>query len=84
MKTGPKLKGKAVAPTQGKTRNQPETSRPQLRGKAVSPTQGTTRNHPNTSTATGKHAEIGKGTPNTYFANSRTPVHKNFDRHPHD
>jgi hypothetical protein len=84
MRTGPKLKGKAVAPTQGRTRNQPDVSKQELRGKAVAPTQGISRNHPNTATSTGKHAEIGKGTAHTYFANSREPVHKNFDRHPHD
>src|SRR5882762_3386444 len=84
MKSGPKLKGKAVAPTQGRTRNQPEVLDVKMKGKAVAPTQGITRNHPNTSTSTGKRAEIGKGTPNSYFANSRGAVHKNFDRHPHD
>lgn len=79
MRTGPKLKGKAVAATQGMTRNQPDTLRPQLRSKAVAPTQGISRNHPNTATSTGKHAKIGVGVPNSAWANSRTPVHPKFD-----
>jgi len=85
MKSGPKLKGRPVAPPGGK-RSGTNTGalEPRMKGKAEAPTQGITRNHPNTSTSTGKRAEIGKGTPNTYFANSRGAVHKNFDRHPHD
>ncbi len=77
MRTGPKLRGTAVSPTQGKSRNQGEYAKPQLRGKAVAPTQGRTRNHP--SVAPTPRAEIGKGVANSYFANSRGPVHKNFD-----
>ena len=82
MKGGPQLKRKAVAPTQGRTRNQPSTAPVVQRGKAVSPTQGRTRNHP--ATAPTPKKEIGKGLSNSYFANSRTPVHPKFDRHPHD
>ena len=85
MKSGPKLKGRQVPPPHGKrSANQPEVLKVQMKGKAVSPTQGITRNHPNTSTSTGKRAEIGKGKPDTYFANSRSAVHPNFNRHPHD
>src|SRR5260221_13793266 len=85
MKSGPKLKGRQVPPPHGKrSANQPDVAGVKMKGKAVAPTQGITRNHPATSTSTGKRAEIGKGTPNSYFANSRKPVHKNFDRHPHD
>jgi hypothetical protein len=51
MRSGPtKQKGKAVSPTQGKTRNQPVTN----------------------------FVQKGRG---GYFANSRTDVHPNFDRH---
>lgn len=85
MKTGPRLKGKQVAAPGGKrSGNNTGTLEPRMKGKAVAPTQGITRNHPATSTSTGKRAEIGKGVPNSYFANSRGAVHKNFDRHPHD
>ncbi len=86
MKTGPHLKGRQVPPPHGKrSANQPDVAKVQTKGrKAVSPTEGISKLQPATSTATGKHAEIGKGTAHTYFANSRTPVHPHFDRHPHD
>ena len=76
MRTGPHLKGKAVSPTQGRTRNQPDVSRQELRSKAVAPTQGRTRNHP--STAPTPKTNISGGTARTYFGNSRTPVDSKF------
>lgn len=80
MKSGPKLKGRQQESPGGKrSGNNTGTLEPKLKGKAVAPTQGITRNQPNTSTATGKRAEIGKGTPNSYFANSRSAVHPSFD-----
>lgn len=88
MRTGPKQKGVAVSPTQGRTRNQPgNVAKERLRGPVTAPgasvgRAGNTRNQPKTAPV--PKAEIGKGVPNSYFANSRTAVHKNFDRHPHD
>lgn len=83
MRTGPKLKGKAVAATQGKSRNQPDTLGVHSKGKKLEHAGGArSGNHPNV--APTPKAEIGKALPNSYFANSRTAVHKNFDRHPHD
>jgi hypothetical protein len=77
MKTGPKLKGKAVPATQGKSRNQPEHLKVQTKG--AMPTVGGTRtkNHPNVSPS--PRAEIGKGVPNSYYANSRSDVHPAFN-----
>lgn len=81
MRTGPKLKGRQVEPPHGKrSANQPEVLGVRMRGKAEAPTQGITRNHPNTSTSTGKHAEIGKALPNSFYANSRSDVHPKFAR----
>ena len=67
-----------VAPTQCRSRNMPVVSTQVQRGKAVSPTQGRTRNHP--ATAPTPKKEIGKALPNSYFGNSRTPIHPKFAR----
>lgn len=77
MRTGSVLKGKAVAPTQGRTRNHPDVSTQKLRGLAEAPTQGRTRNHP--SVAPIPKNKPGNPVPNSYFANSRTAVHPKFD-----
>lgn len=85
MRSGPKMKGRQVEPPHGKrSLNQPDTLGVGMRGKAVAPTQGMTRNQPNTTAGSGKNAKIGVGVANTYHANSRSPVDKKFDRHPHD
>ena len=79
MKSGPKMKGRQQAsPGGGRSANNTGTLEVKTKGKAVAPTQGVTRNHPNTSTSTGKRAMIGKGVPNSYFANSRGEVHSGF------
>jgi hypothetical protein len=77
MATYAKMKGKAVSPTQGRSRNQPEVLQVQQKGKAVAPTQGRTRNRP--ATAPIPKTNIGKGIAHTFYANSRTPVHPKFD-----
>lgn len=78
MRSGPKLKGRQVEAPHGKrSLNQPDVAGVRMRGKAESPTQGRTRNHP--SVAPTPKAEIGRAVPNSYFANSRGPVHKKFD-----
>jgi hypothetical protein len=51
------------------------------KGKAVAPTQGRTRNNP--SVAPIQKPKIGSPVANSAWANSRTPVHSNFNRHPH-
>jgi hypothetical protein len=52
-------------------------SGPQQKGsKAVSPTRGRSPNQP-------AAPFVQKGKANSYFSNSRTPVHSKFDRHPH-
>jgi hypothetical protein len=47
--------------------------------KAVSPSRGRSPNQP-----AAPVVQKGKAvSPSSSYANSRTPVHKNFDRHPH-
>jgi len=78
MRTGPRMKGRQVAAPGGKrSGNNTGSAEPRLRGKAVAPTQGRTRNHPNTAPIPKEN--IGGVLPNTFYANSRTPVHPNFD-----
>jgi hypothetical protein len=78
MKSGSQLKGRQVEAPHGKrSLNQPDVLPVRMRGKAEAPTQGRTRNHPNVAPV--PKAEIGKALPNSFYANSRTPVHKKFD-----
>jgi hypothetical protein len=60
-----------------------------MKGKVIAPgtsrgTGGNTGNQPDTSTGPKTKATGQPGLPNTFFGNSRKPVHKNLDRHPHD
>ena len=82
MRTGSVLKGKAVAATQGKSRNNTGSARVVTKGAAPHVGGKRTKNHPNV--APTPKAKIGKGVPNSYFANSRSDVHPAFNRHPHD
>lgn len=78
MRTGPKMKGRQVAaPGGSRSGNNTGTLEPRMKGKAVSPTQGRTRNHPKVAPI--PKAEIGKGVPNSFYANSRTDVHPKFN-----
>lgn len=83
MRTGPKLKGRQIeAPGGSRSGNHRDMSnvlQPKQRSKAEAPTQGRTRNQPNTTGGSGMRANVGAPIPNSYFANSRTPVHKKFD-----
>lgn len=88
MRTGPKLKGRQIeAPGGSRSGNHRDMSnvlQPKQRSKAEAPTQGRTRNQPNTTSGSGIRSNVGVGVADTYHANSRSPVDKKFDRHPHD
>lgn len=80
MRTGSKLKGRQnPAPGGVRSLNQPVVLEPRQRSKAVAPTQGRTRNHPNTTSGSAMKVKIGGVLPNSFYANSRTPVHPKFD-----
>lgn len=78
MRSGPKMKGRAtVAPGGSRSGNNTGSLGVQMKGKAVAPTQGRTRNHPKVAPI--PKAQIGKGVPDSFYANSRTDVHPKFN-----